>query len=90
VVNRTVQVVYQDVPADPCLFGQQRGVGQLALEIFVVRYVLAGVRLPGVDEDPRGLGVAGRRGIKQRTLCRAVRSSERAELHHQRPGPPKV
>jgi len=30
--------------------------------------VLARVRLPGVDEHPRGLGMAGRRRIKQRTL----------------------
>jgi hypothetical protein len=68
-VHRTVKVVHQDVPADPGLFGQQRGTGELAFEILVVRDLLARVRLPGVDEDPRRLGVAGRRGIKQRTLC---------------------
>jgi hypothetical protein len=68
VVYRAVQVVDQDVPADPGLLGQQIGAGQLALEAVVAGNALARVRLPCVDERPRGLGMAGRRGIKQRTL----------------------
>lgn len=60
------------------------GGGDLVLEGRMVAEVLAGVRLTRVEEDPPGLGVAISRTVQQRTLRRAVRSGERAELDDER------
>jgi hypothetical protein len=89
-VHGAGQIVHQDVPADSGLLAQQPGAGKLAPEAVVAGHVLPRMGLPGVHENPRGLGMPDRRGIEQRTLRRAVRSSERAELHHQRPGLPQL
>lgn len=87
-VHSSGEVVDQDGPADADLVAQEPGVGEFGLEALVVADVFAGMRFSGVDENPLGLGMSFGRDVKQRTLCRAVRSSERAELHDQRLRPP--
>jgi len=84
------QVIDQDRPADPGLLAQQPGAGELVLEGVMVADVLTGVRLAGADERPGRFRVAAGRGVKQRTLCGAVRSSEGTEFHHQRRGLPQA
>jgi AcrR family transcriptional regulator len=83
------QVIHQDRAADTGLVAQQPGIAELAGEGVVVPDVLTRMCLASVDEYPFSFGVPGSRGVEQRTLCGAVRSSERAEFHHQRSGPPQ-
>jgi hypothetical protein len=54
------------------------------------RQVLARVRLARVDEVPAVLRVLGCELVEQRTLCRAVRSGEGAELEHHPPLAPEL
>lgn len=83
-MHRPGEIVDQHGPADADLVAQEPGVGEFGLEALVVADMLAGMRLSGVDENPLGLGVSIGRDVKQRTLCRAVRSSEGSELHDER------
>jgi hypothetical protein len=66
------------------------GLSELGPERVVVADVLTGMGLARVQKHPPGLGMALGHSIEQRTLRRAERSRERAELHDQPPGPPQL
>jgi hypothetical protein len=83
-VRGPLEFVDEDGAADTELIAEPLRGGDLVLEGLVVAEVLARVRLTRVEEDPRGLGVAISRTVQQRTLRRAVRSGERAELDDER------
>ena len=81
-MHRAVEVVDEDRPGDAELVAEQPRRGELVLEAPVRAEVLAGMRLARVDEVPAVAGVPVRELVEQRTLCRAVRSGEGAELEH--------
>ena len=81
-MHGSLEVVDEDRPSDPDLVSQPAGRGELVPEAGVWPEMLARVSLPRVDEVPAEAGVSQCEFVEQRTLCRAIRSGEGAELEH--------
>lgn len=84
------QVVDEDGAPYPDLVTEQAGMGELRLEAVVGSNVLPGMGLTRVHEEPGRVGTSFGRFTEQRTLCRAVRSGEGAELQYDIPPRPHV
>jgi hypothetical protein len=68
-VRGAVEVVDEDLPPDADLVAQQACMSQLGREGVVRADVLAGMRLPDIDEQPVDVPEPVGRVVEQRTLC---------------------